>query len=143
MITFGIVLYDTLKHYHIYVDMRLIIVVSSMQIFCFVSIYTVPNTSIPFLLFSATHYLVRLEVLDSNDEPPVFLNQPRPFLSTVRRDSPPGSVVYTLNASDPDTGSSLRFYKNGRVYSFFFLQFDKKHYPYCTLIKKINNVNTD
>ncbi|XP_062566539.1 neural-cadherin-like isoform X2 [Saccostrea cucullata] len=62
-----------------------------------------------------SNYLVNLEVLDSNDESPALLNQPRPFLSTVRSSTPIGTVVYSLNASDQDTGSDLRFYINGSV----------------------------
>ncbi|XP_061163389.1 neural-cadherin-like isoform X2 [Saccostrea echinata] len=62
-----------------------------------------------------SNYLVNLVVLDSNDESPTFLNQPHPFQSTVRSNMPTGTVVYSLSASDPDTGSNLRFYINGSV----------------------------
>jgi hypothetical protein len=66
-----------------------------------------------FSLRTVYTYSVNLAVLDSNDESPVFLNEPRPFLTTVRSNTPPGTILYKLNASDPDTGSSLRFYING------------------------------
>lgn len=68
------------------------------------------------LFISVTRYTVHLKVLDSNDEFPVFVNEPRPFLSTMRSNAPLRTTVYTLSASDPDPGSSLRFYNNGKPY---------------------------
>lgn len=46
-------------------------------------------------------------ILDVNDEPPAFTNKPTPFLATVSVNAPANTIVYTLNASDPDAGSDL------------------------------------
>lgn len=46
---------------------------------------------------------------DTNDEVPVFVNEPRPFLATVEENSPPGASVYHLMAKDADRGSNIHY----------------------------------
>ena len=52
---------------------------------------------------------VRIRVTDVNDEIPEFKNVPRPFLTTVSADAPPGTSVYQLMAQDSDEGSLVRY----------------------------------
>lgn len=50
---------------------------------------------------------VKLNVLDKNDSPPVFRDEPIVF--TVSEDLSPGHSVGTIRATDPDTIGSLSF----------------------------------
>ena len=50
---------------------------------------------------------VKLNVLDKNDSPPVFRDEPIVF--TVSEDLSPGHSVGTIKATDPDTIGSLSF----------------------------------
>ena len=44
-----------------------------------------------------------MDVLDVNDEDPYFTNTPTPLLAVVRRDDPVGTVIYNVQAKDPDS----------------------------------------
>lgn len=50
---------------------------------------------------------VKLNVLDKNDSPPVFRDEP--ILFTVSEDLSPGHTVGTIKASDSDTIGTLSF----------------------------------
>jgi len=52
---------------------------------------------------------VRIRLTDVNDELPVFRNVPRPFLTTVSTNAPPGTSVYQLLAQDDDDDSIVRY----------------------------------
>jgi len=52
---------------------------------------------------------VMIRVTDVNDEIPDFKNVPRPFLTTVSVNAPPGTSVYQLMAQDADEGSVVRY----------------------------------
>jgi len=52
---------------------------------------------------------VRIRLTDVNDEIPQFMNVPRPFLTTVSANAPPGASVYQLMAQDADDGSIVRY----------------------------------
>ena len=52
---------------------------------------------------------MRIRLTDVNDEIPEFKNVPRPFLTTVSADAPPGTSVYQLMAQDADEGSVVRY----------------------------------
>ncbi|KAK3085130.1 hypothetical protein FSP39_024880, partial [Pinctada imbricata] len=45
---------------------------------------------------------VELNVLDVNDENPFFTNKPSPYLATVRQTDPIGTLIYKMEAEDPD-----------------------------------------
>ena len=53
-------------------------------------------------------YLVRVEltVTDVNDNVPEWTMVPAPYLAVVSPDTPPGSLVYKLNARDGDEGNN-------------------------------------
>lgn len=53
--------------------------------------------------------ILTLQVTDINDEKPVFINKPRPFLATVSSNPSVGEMVYELMAEDPDTGSDIKY----------------------------------
>lgn len=48
-----------------------------------------------------------MNVLDKNDSPPVFRDEPITF--TISEDCSPGQTIGTIKASDPDTLGSLSF----------------------------------
>ena len=50
---------------------------------------------------------VGITILDVNDESPVFLNKPFPFLAVAQVQNAPNSLIYALSATDPDEGASL------------------------------------
>ena len=52
---------------------------------------------------------MRIRLTDVNDELPVFRNVPRPFLTTVSTNTPPGTSVYQLLAQDADEDSVIRY----------------------------------
>lgn len=52
-------------------------------------------------------FQVKLNVLDKNDSPPVFRDEPIVF--TVSEDLSPGHTVGTIRATDPDTIGSLSY----------------------------------
>lgn len=52
---------------------------------------------------------IQIRLTDVNDETPEFLNVPRPFLTTVHTNAPPGTSVYQLVAQDADEGSLVRY----------------------------------
>ncbi|XP_033753809.1 LOW QUALITY PROTEIN: neural-cadherin-like [Pecten maximus] len=56
-----------------------------------------------------TELAITLKVTDTNDERPIFVNQPRPFLATVSTNPSVGEMVYELLAYDPDTGSDIKY----------------------------------
>jgi len=61
---------------------------------------------------------VRIRLTDVNDELPVFRNVPRPFLTTVSTNAPPGTSVYQLLAQDDDEDSEVRYtLESGQMYS--------------------------
>jgi len=62
---------------------------------------------------------VRIQVIDVNDEIPEFKNVPRPFLTTVSANAPPGTSVYQLMAQDADKGSIVRYILESGQSSFF------------------------
>ena len=69
---------------------------------------------------------VRIQLTDVNDELPVFRNVPRPFLTTVATNSPPGTSVYQLLAQDADEESVVRYtLESGRLCDWRWL-------AYCT-----------
>lgn len=60
-----------------------------------------------FFSLSFFRFQVKLNVLDKNDSPPVFRDEPIVF--TVSEDLSPGHTVGTLRATDPDTIGSLSY----------------------------------
>ncbi|CAL1534113.1 unnamed protein product [Lymnaea stagnalis] len=48
---------------------------------------------------------IQLRLLDVDDEPPSFTNQPSPFLASVLGNASPGTLVYTITTNDPDSTS--------------------------------------
>lgn len=52
---------------------------------------------------------MRIRLSDVNDEIPEFKNVPRPFLTTVSTNAPPGTSVYQLMAQDADDNSLVRY----------------------------------
>ncbi|XP_059176123.1 neural-cadherin-like [Physella acuta] len=44
-----------------------------------------------------------LKLTNVDDEPPVITNKPQPYLATLSTSAAPGTVVYMLTASDPDS----------------------------------------
>ena len=60
-----------------------------------------------------------IRVTDVNDEIPDFKNVPRPFLTTVSVNAPPGTSVYQLMAQDADKGSVVRYMLESGRWSFF------------------------
>ena len=48
-----------------------------------------------------------IRILDVNDEDPIFLNKPFPFLAVAQVQNTPNSLIYALSATDPDEGASL------------------------------------
>ena len=64
---------------------------------------------------------VRILVMDVNDEIPEFKNVPRPFLTTVSANAPPGTSVYQLMAQDADEGSIVRYILESGQYRELFL----------------------
>ena len=61
---------------------------------------------------------MRVRLTDVNDELPVFLNVPRPFLATVATDAPPGTSVYQLLAQDADRDSIVRYTLDSGMYKY-------------------------
>lgn len=57
--------------------------------------------------FSLSNIQVKINVLDKNDSPPVFLDEPITF--TVSEDFSPGQIIGTIKATDPDKLGSLHF----------------------------------
>ena len=51
---------------------------------------------------------VVIHVEDVNDENPVFINEPVPYLAAVSPQPPANTLVYTLTAMDPDAGANLQ-----------------------------------
>ncbi|KAK3791381.1 hypothetical protein RRG08_012563 [Elysia crispata] len=51
---------------------------------------------------------VEITLEDVNDEPPVIIN-PFPFQAVVTEDTSPGTVIYTVTATDADSSSDLFF----------------------------------
>ena len=45
-----------------------------------------------------------------NDEVPVFINTPHPFLASVPESAMPGTTVYNLVARDVDENSDVRYF---------------------------------
>lgn len=66
------------------------------------SLWTIKANLFFFIIFQ-----VKLNVLDKNDSPPVFRDEPIVF--TVSEDLSPGHSVGTIKATDPDTIGSLSF----------------------------------
>ncbi|KAK3086114.1 hypothetical protein FSP39_013724 [Pinctada imbricata] len=58
---------------------------------------------------SSKRLTVHLHVKDINDEKPVIINKPRPFLATVSTNPGVGEFVYELVAFDPDTNSNIQY----------------------------------
>ena len=52
---------------------------------------------------------VKILLTDVNDERPVFINTPRPFLATVSSNAPPGTSVYQLLVMDEDRTSHIQY----------------------------------
>ena len=52
---------------------------------------------------------IHLYVKDINDEKPIIINKPRPFLATVSTNPRVGEFVYELVAYDPDTNSDVYY----------------------------------
>ena len=48
-----------------------------------------------------------INVIDVNDEPPVFTNKPRPYLAAISANAPGNTLVYRLTATDPDAAANL------------------------------------
>jgi len=61
---------------------------------------------------------VRILLTNVNDEIPEFKNVPRPFLTTVSANAPPGTSVYQLMAQDADEGSVVRYILESGQWSF-------------------------
>jgi len=57
--------------------------------------------------------------MDVNDEIPEFKNVPRPFLTTISANAPPGTSVYQLMAQDSDEGSVVRYILESGEWSCF------------------------
>ncbi|KAG8579335.1 hypothetical protein GDO81_010820 [Engystomops pustulosus] len=51
---------------------------------------------------------ITLEILDVNDNPPLFIRNT--YVSYVPENNLPGSSIYTIQASDPDTGDNAKIY---------------------------------
>ena len=65
-----------------------------------------------FLIPSLTDHAekrVKIVLQDVNDEYPVFINTPRPFLATVSANAAPGTSVYELTARDADRFSDVQY----------------------------------
>ena len=52
---------------------------------------------------------MEITLTDENDEFPRFVNAPSPFLATVQSNSPPGTSVYQLMATDDDQDSTIHY----------------------------------
>ncbi|CAG5122738.1 unnamed protein product, partial [Candidula unifasciata] len=52
---------------------------------------------------------IRMTLSDINDEPPVFVNKPKPLYATVATDAPPGTVIFTVTVADADSNPNLVF----------------------------------
>lgn len=55
---------------------------------------------------------VQISITDVNDEDPVFLNKPYPYLAVARTPTAPNTLIYTITAMDPDAGASLTIQGN-------------------------------
>nr|DBA30680.1 TPA: hypothetical protein GDO54_006635 [Pyxicephalus adspersus] len=60
----------------------------------------------------STRRSIRLEISDTNDNPPVFFKST--FVAYVSENNLPGSSIYSVKASDPDAGDNAKI-----MYSFF------------------------
>ncbi|RWS22467.1 Pt1-cadherin-like protein [Leptotrombidium deliense] len=73
------------------------------------------NKTIYFGLFVALpncdieHQSNTIHIIDFNDEPPEFINQPLPMQNVVDLNAPPGTSVFKLQANDPDTNHNIHY----------------------------------
>ncbi|RWS20452.1 Pt1-cadherin-like protein, partial [Leptotrombidium deliense] len=55
------------------------------------------------------HQSITIHIIDVNDEPPEFINQPLPMQTVVDLNAPPGTSVFKLQANDPDTDHNIHY----------------------------------